>query len=571
MKKGDDVMYCLNCGAKINDYADFCPVCGMPVASMQEESLNNYSSDVSQESVVFQEEKQKNKKRKLKGKAVLVAFVIVIALFLATVIYYFMSPAKQVIKELRESDYEQAYEIYDDEVDGNVIQEKLLIYFLKQELETLQQSFIASEVEFDNLTGELDTILRFEISEIDGLVHNQIMLIAETIKENYKKDVIGYETATEQIGELRELSDNDDKTKQLEEMLEELDELRDSKVAYEEAEEQYEAGNYSAALAQYSQVSENDSNYEDAQSKIESCTEKYRQDILEQTENPETKTEYEEAISLVTIALGVLPGDEQLTERLNLLTEEYAALLKSEALEQGTAYINEGNYADAFELINEALEYNEGDSELISFLESSQSAYEEYITEQVDAYIAVYDYESALALLETAVSTLPDSTVLAELQTQTYENQPVKLCDMKIAESENYEQITELVITQDSMGNQYNPGNLFKVSCSRYTDIENGYAKYYLNKEYTKIKGTIVASDDSEITGCVLTIYGDNQILYSSDIITRSSSPLELELDVTGIEWIHMEFSIPENDELEGVHYFRWMRVLIADAMLYKN
>lgn len=570
-------MYCMNCGAQMDDNAAFCPICNMPVVPQPEQSYDYGQKDVNQGFVNPTVEngapvrKKRTRKKLSRGKKVCIAAGVLAVMVLAVWIYYLKSPARQVVKELREDNYVQAYATYNDEVDGSMIQEKLLNVLLKQELKRMDRAFEADEMDFDTIVGRLNVILRFDIREINERVYEQIIAIATVIMEDYETENIDYEGASEQISALVDLCNNEDKAVELTKLLSELSELKASRDAYAKAEEAYEAGNYSTALDEYSQVSENDSNYEDAQTKIAECTEQYRQEILDQMENPESDSEYENAISLVTIALGVLPEDAELTERLNSLTEEYAALLKSEALTQGTEYINAGNYAEAFALINKALEYNEGDSELVSFLTSSQSAYESYIAEQVNAFTAGYDYDSALALLDTALSTLPDSTALTELREQTEENQPVKLCDIKVAESEYYEQITELVVTEDSMGNQYNPGNLFKVSCyfGSSSDIKKGYAKYYLNGDYTKLKGTIVAADDSEITGCVLTVYGDNKILYTSNLITRSTSPLAFDLDVTGITWIHMEFSVPE--DTEGAEWDRWMRVLLADMTLYKN
>lgn len=569
-------MYCISCGAKMDDNAAFCPICNMPVVPQPEQSYYYYQTNINQDSVNPSVKngaavgKKQMRKKLSKGKKACITAGVLAVMALAVLIYYLKSPARQVVKELREDDYVQAYATYNDEVDGHVIQEELLNVLLKRELKSMERAFEADETDFDTVVGRLHAILRFDIREINDRVYEQIIANATAIKEEYEAENIDYESASEQISTLVDLCNNEDKVEELTKLLSELSELKASRDAYAKAEEAYEAGNYSAALDEYSHVSEADSNYEDAQTKIAECTEQYRQEILDQTANPESESDYENGISLVTIALGILPEDADLTKRLNILTEEYAALLKSKALTQGTEYINAGNYAEAFELINKALEYNEGDSELISFLTSSQSAYESYITEQVNTFTAGYDYDSALALLNTALSTLPASTALTELREQTEKNQPVKLCDIKVAESENYEQITELVVTEDSMGNQYNPGNLFKVSCVWWGGSrDDGYTKYYLNGEYTKLKGTIVAADDSEITGCVLTVYGDNKILYTSNLITRSTSPLALDLDVTDITWIHMEFSVPE--DTEGAEWNRWMRVLLADMTLYKN
>ncbi len=586
------MMYCMSCGAKLNDNVLVCPICKAPIAIAQEQAVSDSASAPVNQSVrqgagqdMYQGQgvgksqdngrnpyvRRSHKKLSLRTKLCL-ALGIIFILAVCGLTYYLKSPARAVMLELQDDDYAQAYSIYRDDIDGEAVQEFILKPLLKHEITDMVQKYEEGSLNFNSLVGRLGVILGFDMEKINDIVYEQIIAAATSIKKDYEAEKCDFDSVCEELNALLSLCNDEKKADEVMTILMELQVLKASRDAYAEAEKQYAEGNYGTALDQYAQVNESDDNYAAAQEKIAECTNEYRGQILNQTEAPETDEEYENAISLLKIALDVLPEDGELLARQNSLIEEYAAKLKSEALEQGTQLIKEENYADAFALINKALKYNENDSELTSFLRSSQSAYESYIAEQVNDFTAVYDYASALDLLNTALSTLPDSTALAELLEQTEANQPVRLCDIKVAEAENYEQITELVVTEDSMGNRYNPENLFKASCSIWGSNTNrggevkGYAKYYLNGEYTKLMGTVVAADDSEITGCVLTIYGDSKIIYISDVITRATSPLEIDLDVTGITWIHMEFSIPEEADACA-----WMRVLLADMMLYKN
>lgn len=75
-----------------------------------------------------------------------------------------------------------------------------------------------------------------------------------------------------------------------------MESLNSSMEAYKKAEELYEDGDYEEAMEAYAQVSEDDSNYEEAQSKMSQCVDSYKAEILNKTENPEDEQEYETAI-----------------------------------------------------------------------------------------------------------------------------------------------------------------------------------------------------------------------------------------------------------------------------------
>ena len=108
---------------------------------------------------------------------------------------------------------------------------------------------------------------------------------------------------------------------------------------------------------------------------------------------------------------------------------------------------------------------------------------------------------------------LESNSTLTELLQQVQENVPVKLCDLKISESDRFESGEELKVMEDSVGNIYSPGNLYKLTPYH----GKGYASYYANGEYTRITGTIAVADDSSKDTGIVTVYDENEkILYTN-------------------------------------------------------
>jgi hypothetical protein len=73
---------------------------------------------------------------------------------------------------------------------------------------------------------------------------------------------------------------------------------------------------------------------------------------------------------------------------------------------------------------------------------------------------------------------------------------------------------------EDSLGNAYQPEH-FVIADGSYS---NTYAQYNSRQLYTRIKGKIAPSQDMDQNSeCVLKIYADNALVYTSQKITRTT------------------------------------------------
>ena len=290
------------------------------------------------------------------------------------------------------------------------------------------------------------------------------------------------------------------------------------------------------------------------------CVENYKTEILNQTENPEDEQGYETAIQTIAVAADILPDDEDLAKRLTELKDSYAAMLKSDALDHGTQYMNEGNYEELFTLLKKAQEVNEGDSELENLKKSAEDAYVKAVQDTVDSYLANDNYDDAITYLKSATRVLESNSTLTALLQQVQENVPVKLCDLKISESDRFESGEELKVMEDSVGNIYSPGNLYKLTPY---GSGKGYASYYANGEYTRMTGTIAVADDSSKDTGIVTVYDENEkILYTTGEITRTTAPIKVDVDLSGVKWFTV---CAEDKDFWGFNCF------ISDFVLYKN
>lgn len=95
---------------------------------------------------------------------------------------------------------------------------------------------------------------------------------------------------------------------------------------------------------------------------------------------------------------------------------------------------------------------------------------------------------------------------------------------------------------------------------------ENASVVYKLNKEYKKLKGTIIKSNDwiDNLSGTLI-IYGDNKEIYKSSVIDKNSEDLVLDLDVSEVQDLKIEFvNNLEEDSLANYNIY------LVEPYLYK-
>ena len=88
----------------------------------------------------------------------------------------------------------------------------------------------------------------------------------------------------------------------------------------------------------------------------------------------------------------------------------------------------------------------------------------------------------------------------------------------------------------DSMGNKYSSGILLKTPNGYVNDEGSGIIEYIIGGEYKELNCKFFIEKDSRNTDCnfQLNVYGDDELLYSSDTISGGSNPVEVNVNVTG-------------------------------------
>ena len=195
--------------------------------------------------------------------------------------------------------------------------------------------------------------------------------------------------------------------------------------------------------------------------------------------------------------------------------------------------ISRGDYLGAYQYIKERAAY---DALYNGLLAKYTDNYVEFILKTAQNYADNGNYEQAVKVLKEAkreYNCTEFSTAIDEYSAHL----PINILDCHIIDEEDY---VGMALAEDCFGNQYDRVFGFKGS---FSNNEGGYAVFYLNGKYNNLSGIFVGStelyEDMEVD---CRIYADGELIYESEKLGRTSLPVNINLDVTGVVQLRVEY-----------------------------
>lgn len=225
----------------------------------------------------------------------------------------------------------------------------------------------------------------------------------ESLKSEFTSGAMDYSTVKRHLKAIDEFWDDECVDK----ALEDIRELKDSRDAFESAEQCMQREEYDAAIRLYGEVVKSDSNYEKAQENLETAKAKYREKSLSDAAAYEEIKDYDSAIKTVEEALKLLPGDGELTSRLEALEAAKVSYAVQETLDEAQRYASQKSYFEAMAAIKEGLYENPDDEKLTAALKDYSEKYKADVLEKAQTALGTDEnYEAAILVLDSAIRTL---------------------------------------------------------------------------------------------------------------------------------------------------------------------
>lgn len=254
-----------------------------------------------------------------------------------------------------------------------------------------------------------------------------------------------------------------------------------SKAAFTAAQNLENLKNYKDAITEYKKVIETDSNYSDAVSSIERCTKVLKQDIFTKAEKNIQDNEYIEAIELLEELKEFMPEDSEVVAKVTVYEKMY---------------------------INNAIE----------------TASQKFITPTTD-------YIKALEIINSALQYYPENADLKDKKSYYESFAPVNLYDLEELKGSADSKFSD----EDIYGNKYEKS--FWAGYGNFSLWYKTDVSYYLNSNYNVFSATIYSrSTKNEAQFMTVKIYADDKIIYEKIAISdNSTQPFSFVLDVTGV------------------------------------
>lgn len=389
----------------------------------------------------------------------------------------------------------------------------------KQQLGSVVDLLKAGEY-IDAYSLFVDSVLGSADNEIK--CYDEIMKLAGSTYEDYNSGKVNDENANRVFNSILKSGILDlmiYNSEDFKEIYDNFTALSVSKAAYASAEKLFGNEDYANAFTKYSEVIEDDSNFEPAGEKLSVCIDKFAESIETQGrgESPDYQTILDKLYSITAKS-----------DVINTLIEEYAI-------------------ARATDL----------------YKENKDS-----------------DFAESIAVIEEAIEHIGETKALKAELSKYNSSMPVKLIDKEFTKKGSYISIStnDAEIYQDLVGNKYKENNVFYPSGgtlrTEYASSEaEGTVTYDLDGMYSELQGTVyvprIARNANWARKTSFKIYGDGKVIYDAGSFNSGTrEPIDFDVDVTGVKELKIVILGIYSTTKNGVYTYH-PKVCASNMVLY--
>ncbi len=362
------------------------------------------------------------------------------------------------------------------------------------------------------------------------------------IKDDFNDEVIAYETAREELAGYSSFYKTE-----VDNAISELDRLKESKAAFQQAEEKYQNQEYDKAYELYQNIEQDDANFAKAQEHIKECYGLIIEQVFKNADDYSNQKKYGMAISQLESKKDIM--DDADAEKAAEKIREYKERYLSEEQEKIDGFINEEEYENAYSTVTQMEQ--DGFKEIAEEIRKElDDVYIDYITKEINDNIKNDQWENAIEIVNIARKYIGDRDKLVALEDMIKEYQPVRMIDMEafyFDGNKNY--VYEWGEgDRDNIGNSGYWGYRYRIIDTGWEDKNKWKYRewkytYLLDGKYDNFDAVLVTGEESKdyITDnydAYIEVYNDDVLIYTSEKTRGGVEPVQIHAPITNVQKI---------------------------------
>jgi|GEM_PF-6125833 len=322
--------------------------------------------------------------------------------------------------------------------------------------------------------------------------------------------------------------------------------LHASRESWIAAQKAFGARDYEATVAACDGVIREDEDYAEAQETKQKALELWMESILNEASARMEENDYEAARAVLAQHEDRFGAEAEYRAAIETCEADALAYAISQEIASARGILYGGEFETAFAYLDQVVEtYGETDAlrEARAEMEADLS---KIVREMAEGYYNVDSVDRAMAVLERGLALVPEDEEMAGLLAQYRASIPVILAE---TEPESFTGATEGSALHTSQYLTDNTGNTYTTSVY----ANNGEAVYALGGQYASFTGTVAfpagVSTGEERASARLDIYGDGDLLFTSEEMDETALPVFFELNVSGYEKLTLVWTCTGTDE----------------------
>lgn len=400
----------------------------------------------------------------------------------------------------------------------------------------------------------------------------------------YNSGSISYEKAIDQLDTIYEDAGSSEKQQIVTDVKNELSALKESKDAFVLGNSLLDKKSYTEAIKAYKSVSQEDGNYQEAQTKLKEASDGYLSTVYEQADKYLEKNKFDQAIDLFNKAKQVVNTEEldkKIEETQKAKEEARENNLKSMKTAAEEA-LKKKDYKKA--LSNYKSLFNETHDEGYSVL--ADGVIDEWIDDSIvkaEKHLKKYECDKAESELTAVKNEAGSNKRISDEEKRIEEYRPVDITyldpiDMDADHSETW--FDER--TKDNIGNEYQHPFHFAIERSlsgpRSAYEDTGYVNmvYFVDGKYDTLSGVFALEKSESFSDQqqYISIYADDKMVYQSPVLLRGDMPIDVSASILEAKKITIRYSwkdMTEREDVEDYYQDYHADVIFGNVFLYKK